>query len=98
MGEVYGKTVEFSETKVKAPITVEILNRAELEKAGISIDLMNEDTPSEKVAYKVYVDEDLNRGQEKTYTVKAKVSLHNSATKKGTPITYNVNFKVKLEK
>ena len=52
----------------------------------------------EEVKYKVYVDEDLNRGQEKTYTVKAKVELLNSATKKGEPITYNVNFKVKLAK
>lgn len=107
IGPEFAKTIEFTESKFGGKISVEIdeVSREMLKDAGIRIVEEGKDSDyegasdmKENVKYKVYVAEDLNRGQEKTYTVKAKVSLYNSATKKGDPITYNTSFKVKLAK
>ena len=107
IGEQFAKLLSFTESKFGGMISVEIdeASRVQLKNAGITIveegkesDYEGASDFSKNVKYKVYVDEGLSRGLVKTYTVKAKVTLLNSATKKGEPITYNASFKVNLAK
>ena len=107
--------VTFSDTKGHAVKVLEIINAEELHKAGIDFDLnaVSEtdvmiEQDMEQTGYdvvKFYVCDDLKRGIEKTYTVKAKAAVVNSAVKntdgiwETTPAAEKVlTFKIVLKK
>lgn len=80
-GDRYGKYVTFYDAKGHAVKVTDILNAAELKKAGINFVIEGNEgyvLPQEEIgqdAVKFYVAPELKRGTEKTYTVKAKVAL-----------------------
>lgn len=109
VGEQYGKDVTFYEGKTGFAVKVlEITNKEELEKAGISfnLDATSESEDWGQDTVKFYVDKNLSRGTEKTYTVKAKVALVDALTFDGEANTWNestatekiVTFKIVLKK
>lgn len=88
-GSQYGKYVTFYDAKGHAVKVTEIVNAEELKKAGIGFAVTAKNSTDEQMeesleemgadAVKFYVDDTLKRGVEKTYTVKAKVAVIDSA-------------------
>lgn len=98
-GEFYGKNVRFYDTKGKAIKVVDILNKGDLQKAGISYCIDNLGDGSESVNF--YVDDTTPRGIEKTYTVKVKVALVTGYENFDNPLTglsKTINVKINLKK
>lgn len=91
LGIGYGRYVTFSDAKEQVVEVKEIINAEELRKAGINFECTatSESDRAEELekefwgeeAIKFYVDPLLKRGIEKTYTVKVKVAVVNSAIK-----------------
>ena len=82
VGSAYGKNATFLDEKGHAVKVLEIVNADELAKAGIGIDF---EQTSDSEAFgadtvRFFVDGELKRGKETTYTVKAKVALNDSVT------------------
>lgn len=109
VGEQYGKDVTFYEGKTGFAVKVlDITNKEELEKAGISfnLDVTSESEDRGQDTVRFYVDGNLTRGTEKIYTVKAKVALVDSVANDGENDTWNestatekiVTFRIVLKK
>ena len=114
VGKDYGKYVTFYDIKGYDVEVLEIINEVELKNAGINFDLTattEEELTKEhskevlgKDAVKFYVDGTLKRGIEKTYTVKAKVAVVDSAVKENetwtttTATEKTLTFKIVLKK
>lgn len=94
VGSNYGKVVEFSDTLYNADIE-SIKFTTDLKTMGIGFEQVSEYDNS---TFIFFVDDDLNRAKEKTYIVKAQITLEDAGTKKGEPVIYNVNFKINLKK
>ena len=97
VGPAYGKNATFSDAKGHAVEVLEIVNAEELAKAGIGIDLeqTSEDEKCGADTVRFFVDSELKRGKETTYTVKAKVALVDSVTEQdGTFVTTTAAEKI----
>lgn len=74
----YGQEVEIYDSRDRAVQITEVINEEELKKAGINYEVV------EDGRMRFYVDGNLKRGIEKTYTVKVKAGLVNSVENNGT--------------
>ena len=91
----YTKDVIFSVTKAGAAQIEDIVIEG-LDGTGISYNV-EEGTGSQKTVT-FYANKDKARGIEKTYSVKAKVTLADSGLKKGQVVTYTLKLKINLNK